>query len=337
MVLQRFSGFSFFIGYKLATFEAFFVARGSRHDAVKLSGYLHLLVGVQVAVRVHRGLYFFVSEPLRDQQRGEAHLYQQAGVAVTNIMHPYPLHARRLAAVLHFVIQKALGVGKEPVVLLQPVAMGYILLQTGAKTVWNGDGAVALGCFWRGDDVLSAKALIALVHRQGLLFKVDVRRRERQQLSLPNPRVVHGHKNRVAGGAVFHALDKGLKLVLRPEQHLVGVLLAHAPCLVAGIFFQPVVFDCVVENCRELYGGLHAPAGAKAAVFSPRPPDTAVERASDISDGGAARYRQPLCRCGGGTQPDLPGYGGGNRSRRAGGLLAGKVQRWRVRRATMSR
>ena len=104
MVIQRFSGFFFFGGYKLATFAAIFVARGSRHDAVKLSGYLHLLVGVQVAVRVHRGLHLLVSEPLRDQQRGEAHLHQQAGVAVSNVMHPYPLHARSLAAILHFVV-----------------------------------------------------------------------------------------------------------------------------------------------------------------------------------------------------------------------------------------
>ena len=59
---------------------------------------------LQVAVRVHRGLHFLVSEMLRDQQRGEAHLHQQAGVAVTNVMHPYPLHARSLAAILHFVV-----------------------------------------------------------------------------------------------------------------------------------------------------------------------------------------------------------------------------------------
>jgi len=82
LVIQRFSGFFFFSGYKLATFAAIFVARGSRHNAVKLSGYLHLLVGVQVTVRVHRCLYLFMSEPLRDQQRREAHLHQQAGVAV---------------------------------------------------------------------------------------------------------------------------------------------------------------------------------------------------------------------------------------------------------------
>lgn len=36
------------------------------------------------------------------------------------------------------------------------------------------------GRFRRGDDVLSAETLIALVYRQGFLFKVDVRRRKRQ-------------------------------------------------------------------------------------------------------------------------------------------------------------
>ena len=135
-------------------------------------------------------------------------------------------------------IQKALGIGKEPVVLLQSVAMGHILLQTGAKTVGNGDSADAFRRFRSGDNILSAEALIALVHRQGLLLEVDVRRCERQQFSLPDPRVVHGHKYRVAGRPVFHALDKGLELVLCPEQHLVGFLLAHAPRLVAGVFLQ---------------------------------------------------------------------------------------------------
>ena len=60
-------------------------------------------------------------------------------IRVSNVMHPDALYPRCLAAILHFVIQKALGVGKEPVVLLQSVAMGHILLQTVAKTVGNGD------------------------------------------------------------------------------------------------------------------------------------------------------------------------------------------------------
>lgn len=110
-------------------------------------------------------------------------------------MYPNPLHAGSLAAVLHFVIQKALGVGKESVVLLQPVAMGHILLQTVAKAIGNGNGADAFRCFRSGDNILSAEALIALVHRQGFLFKVDVRRRKRQtpcRLQADGRRLGHG-------------------------------------------------------------------------------------------------------------------------------------------------
>ena len=101
-------------------------------------------------------------------------------IRVSNVMHPDALYPRCLAAILHFVIQKALGIGKEPVVLLQPVAMGHILLQTGAKTVGNRDSTDAFRCFRSGDNILFAEALIALVYRQGFLFKVDVRRRKRQ-------------------------------------------------------------------------------------------------------------------------------------------------------------
>ena len=149
-------------------------------------------------------------------------------------------------------IQKALGVGKQPIIILQSVAMGHILLQTVAKTVGNRDSTDAFRCFRSGDNILFAEALIALVHRQGLLLEVDVRRCECQQLSLPNPRVVHGHEYRVAGGTVFHALNKCLELVLCPEQHFIGFLLAHASRFVAWVLFQSIILDCVVENCREL-------------------------------------------------------------------------------------
>ena len=153
---------------------------------------------------------------------------------------------------------------------MQPVAMGHILLQTVAKAVGNRDSTDAFRCFRSGDNILFAEALMALVHRQGLLLEVDVRWCECQQLSLPNPRVVHGHEYRVAGGAVFHALDKCLELILCPEQHFIGFLLANAPRLVAGIFFQPIVFDCVVENRRELVvDALEIGLGVRLAVFIP--------------------------------------------------------------------
>ena len=48
------------------------------------------------------------------------------------------------------------------------------------------------------------------------------------------------------------------------------MLLAHAPRLVAGVFFQAIVFDCVVENRRELVvDALEIGLGVRLAVFIP--------------------------------------------------------------------
>ena len=51
--------------------------------------------------------------------------------------------------------------------------------------------------------------------------------------------VVHRHKYRIAGRAVFHGFDESCKLILRPELHLVSVFLSHAPALWQGFSFKP--------------------------------------------------------------------------------------------------
>ena len=100
----------------------------------------------------------------------------------------------------------------------------------------------------------------------------------------------------------------------------------HAGEMGQGAVRQYLRRDYDSKGNRKLYGGLHTSTGAKGTVFTPRPSDAAVERTSNVPDRSAARYRQPLCCCGSGTQPDFPRYGSGDRSRRAGGLLTGKVQ-----------
>ena len=59
-----------------------FSALASVHHAVQPVGYFSLLVGIEMAVGFHRGLHTLMPQPLRDQQRGEAHLHQQAGVGM---------------------------------------------------------------------------------------------------------------------------------------------------------------------------------------------------------------------------------------------------------------
>ena len=67
------------IGY---TFHLATIRNGSVYDIFKLCGDLGLLVWIQVAIGVQRGLYLFMSQPVSDQEGLAAHLNQKAGVAV---------------------------------------------------------------------------------------------------------------------------------------------------------------------------------------------------------------------------------------------------------------
>ena len=46
-----------------------------------------------MAVGFHGGLYSLVTQTLCNKQWGEPHFNKKAGVAVTNIVHPYVLNA----------------------------------------------------------------------------------------------------------------------------------------------------------------------------------------------------------------------------------------------------
>ena len=191
-------------------------------------------------------------QTLRDQQRRESHLYQQAGVGVPDVVDTNLFHTGMLAATLHLVGQVMLRVGEQPGVGLQAVALCDIVLEAILQALRNRDDTVALGSLRRGDDVLAADPLVALVDRDRGLLEVDVRRRQRQQFAFPHAGVVQRHEDGVGRGLVFDRLDECAELVFSPEQHLVGLLLAHAACLVAGILLQPVVFYRVVEDGDQL-------------------------------------------------------------------------------------
>lgn len=68
-----------------------------------------------MAVRLHRGLHALVTAALCNQQRRKAHLHQQTGVTVPNIVYANFLDAGFLAAALHFVRQEILRIWEYPV------------------------------------------------------------------------------------------------------------------------------------------------------------------------------------------------------------------------------
>ena len=110
----------------------------------------------------------------------------------------------------------------------------------------------ALGRLRRGDDLLAIQVLIVLVDPQRLLLQINVLRHQRQQLALPNPGIVQRHVDCVPDRLVFDGLNKLLEFFLRPEEHLIRLLLAHSARFVTGILLQPVILYRVVENRGHL-------------------------------------------------------------------------------------
>ena len=82
-------------------------------------GYLVPLVRKQVGICVKGSFYFLMPQAVGNGQGRKAHFNQQAGVAVANVMHPDALYPRCLAAM----VQKALGVGKQPIIILQSASL----------------------------------------------------------------------------------------------------------------------------------------------------------------------------------------------------------------------
>lgn len=127
----------------MATSEAFFVASSLQHDAVELSGYFCLLVGIKMAVGLHGGLDAFMAQSLGDQQRRKSHFHQETCMTVPEIMYPDALDAGCTAAVFHLPVKEGFAAGKQAAVRLQAVHLSHVFLQTRQKPFRNGDDAVA--------------------------------------------------------------------------------------------------------------------------------------------------------------------------------------------------
>ena len=101
MILQSFSGFLFFAGYKMATSAKFFVAIFLCNYSIKLSGYFGLLVRIQMAVGLHGSLHPFASQAFCYQKRCTAHVNQQTGVGMAHIMLPDLLCSEVVTTIFH--------------------------------------------------------------------------------------------------------------------------------------------------------------------------------------------------------------------------------------------
>ena len=101
-------------------------------------------------------------------------------MAVSDIVHPDPLHPGSPAAPVHLVVEEALGDGEDPVLFLHPVDRSDIILHLLAEEAGHFDGPDALLRLWGRDHVCPVQPLVGLVDGDRAAFEVEVRRGQRQ-------------------------------------------------------------------------------------------------------------------------------------------------------------
>ena len=143
-------------------------------------------------------------------------------------------------------------VREQPVVELETLALSNAVFQAILQAFRDCDYAIALGRLGRGDDVPAAYPQIVLVDHKRRLLKVDIHGRQRQQFAFPYAGVVQRHKDGARSRLVRNGLSEGVEFILRPEQHLISLFLAHTARLVAEVLLRSVILHRVIEDGDQL-------------------------------------------------------------------------------------
>ena len=128
-----------------------------------------------------------------------------------------------------------LGQREDAAVRFQSVKLLEIVLHLVTEEVRHLDYAIAFLRFRSSNNVLALQALIGFIDAERFLLKIEVRRRQCQQLTLADTAPVQDFKGVVQHGLVHHGVDEFEVFFLRPEQHFLRLLAAHIPGLCSGI------------------------------------------------------------------------------------------------------
>ncbi|KRN56209.1 hypothetical protein IV72_GL000345 [Atopobium minutum] len=187
-----------------------------------------------------------------DGQRRVAELDEKAHVAVAQVVDADGLHAACFAAAAHLRAQEAFGVAEYPLVLGDAAKAREVVAHLLGQELGHHDGPHRFPGLRGGDHVLAADALVGFRHRHRAAREVEVPGRERQQLAHAHAAPVQYLERHVGRGLVAQLAAETQVLVLGPEVHLVGVLLADLADLPHGVGCQAVVPHGVVHDGGEL-------------------------------------------------------------------------------------
>ena len=206
----------------------------------------------QVRVSVQCGLHLLVPQPVSDGQRGEAQLDQQTGMRVPDIMQADALHFSVFSSPHHLMFKKGFGTGKYAVMLMEPVeppCIGFQLIPQKLRYRYRADTLRRLG---RRHNVPSAYVLIGFADVQRAFLKVDIDIFQGEKFAYTQAGIIQNQEPGPCLWLIRYFFKELFKLFRRPELHLVGVAFADAPGLSAGVLFQIVVPDCIIQDGGEL-------------------------------------------------------------------------------------
>lgn len=173
-------------------------------------------------------------------------------MAVSQIVDTDALYPCGIGASVHFVMKVAFRDFKQPVIFADSVELFHIVLHFFTEELRHFDRPVTFRRFRVSDDVPATDTLIGFADRDRLPVKIEIRRGQRQQFTLPDAAPIQHFKGIERNRLVHHFFGEFLVFLLRPEKHFSCLGLSHIADLGGGIVFQPVEFHGVIENCTEL-------------------------------------------------------------------------------------
>lgn len=173
-------------------------------------------------------------------------------MAVSQIVDSDALYPCGIGPSVHFVMKIAFRDFKQPVIFADSVELFHIVLYFFTEELRHFDHPVTFRRFRVSDDVPATDTLIGFADRDRLPVKIEIRRVQRQQFTLPDAAPIQHFKGIERNRLVHHFFGEFLVFLLRPEKHFSCLGLSHIADLGGGIARKPVELYCIVEHSTEL-------------------------------------------------------------------------------------
>lgn len=172
-------------------------------------------------------------------------------MAMAQVVHANSGKVGFLCGRLHLLSHLVMCEGEDPFVRLDAFEIHYRaqLLFEEWRHLDYASGRARLG---RARLVAASDFRDASPHHDDATIEVDVVARECEQLSQTQTAPIEDLERAVCDRVVLDLLCEGKVLCLRPEAHLLGLLLSHLAKSFHGVSLEPIEVGRMVQDCIEL-------------------------------------------------------------------------------------